>query len=236
VNDYGILPDEQTGFRPGHNMAVRLVSIIDQIGQSLTVNTAAAGLFIDFQAAFNQLWFSGLMLKLSRLDCPLYLMAWLITYLSERSAFISMNGKTSSTFSLYKGVPQGSCIGPVIFIVYHHDILNSISMLHWKHLFADDLAVLVSSSANWSSKVLIPNLIEQIKDVISQLMSYSLLWKQPINFQKTFWILFHRQVAPIIPQHIVCNGQSISHCNKIKYLGTTLDSKLSFTTHFNYIE
>jgi hypothetical protein len=236
VNDNGILPDEQTGFRPGHNMAVRLVSIIDQIGQSLTVNTAAAGLFIDFQAAFNQLWFSGLMLKLSRLDCPLYLMAWLITYLSERSAFISMNGTTSSTFSLYKGVPQGSCIGPVIFIVYHHDILNSISMLHWKHLFADDLAVLVSSSANWSSKVLIPNLIEQIKDVISQLMSYSLLWKRPINFQKTFWILFHRQVTPIIPQHIVCNGQSISHCNKIKYLGTILDSKLSFTSHLNYIE
>jgi hypothetical protein len=110
-------------------------------------------------------------------------MAWLMSYLSERSAFISINGTTSSAFYLYKGVPQGSCIGPVIFIVYYHDILNSISMLHWKHLFADDMAVLVSSSANWSSRALIPNLIEQIKDVISQLMSYSLMWKQPINFQ-----------------------------------------------------
>ena len=139
-------------------------------------------------------------------------------------------------FYLYKGVPQGSCIRPVIFIVYYHDILNRISILHWKHLFPDDLAVLVSSSANWSSRILIPNLIEQIKDVISQLMSYSLMWKQPINSQKTFSVLFHRQVAPIIPQHIVCNGQSISHCNKIKYLGTILDSKLSFTSHLNYIE
>jgi hypothetical protein len=145
--------------------------------QSLMVNTAAAGLFIDFQAAFNQLWFSDLMLKLSRLDCPWYLVTWLITYLSERSTFISMNGTTSSTFSLYKGVPQGSCIGPVIFIVYHHDILNSVSMLHWGYLFADDLAIFVSSSANWSSRFLTPNLIEQIKDVISQLMSYSLMWK-----------------------------------------------------------
>ena len=49
----GILPDEQTGFRSGHNMAVRLVSITDQIGQSLSVNTAAADLFIDFEAASN---------------------------------------------------------------------------------------------------------------------------------------------------------------------------------------
>ena len=141
-------------------MAERLISIIDQIGRSLTVSTAAVGLFIDFQAAFNQLWFSRLKLILSRLDCHLYLMAWLKTYLSERSVFISINDTTSTAFSLYKGVLQQSRIGPVISIVYHHDILNSISRLHWKHVFADDLAVLVFSSANWSSRVFIPNLIE----------------------------------------------------------------------------
>jgi hypothetical protein len=236
VNDNGILPDEQTGFRPGHNMAVRLVSIIDQIGQSLSVNTAAGGLFVDFKAAFNQLWFNGLLLKLHRLNCPVYLMAWLRYYLSGRSAYISMNGSTSSIFSLFKGVPQGSCIGPVIFVVYHHDILNSMSMLHWKHLFADDLAVLVSASANWSSRTLISNLTDQIKAVLISLMSYSVTWKQPINFQKTYWVLFHRQVAPIFPPFIDCNGTMISHSRNIKYLGTILDCKLSFTSHISHIQ
>lgn len=236
VNDHGFLPDEQTGFRPGHNMAVRLVSIIDQIGQSLSVNTAAAGLFIDFKSAFNQLWFHGLMLKLHKLDCPNYLMAWLWSYLSNRSAYIDMCGSISSTFALHKGVPQGSCVGPVIFIVYHYDILNSISLLHWKHLFADDLSILISASANWSSKTLIPKLIEQIKDVIKALISYSKTWKQPINFEKTNWIIFHRQVAPKIPPYIECDGQSIFHCEKTKYLGTLIDNKLSFSSHLKLIE
>ena len=155
------------------------------------------------------------MLKLYRLNCSKYMMAWMWKYLSGRSAYITINGSTSSTFSLFKEVPQGSCIGPVIFIVYHYDILNSISLLHWKHLFADDLSVLISSSANWSSKILIPKLIKQIKEVIISLISYSTMWKQPINFQKTFWVLFHRQVAPNIPLYINCNEHVIYHSDKI---------------------
>jgi len=55
VNDHDILSDEQTGFRPGHNMTVMLISIIDQIGQSLSANTTAAVLFIEFKTVFNQL-------------------------------------------------------------------------------------------------------------------------------------------------------------------------------------
>lgn len=236
INDNAILPDEQTGFRKGHNMAVRLVSIVDQIGQCLSLNTATAGVFIDFKSAFNQLWFNGLILKLHRLNCPIYILAWLHNYLTGRSAFIDIKGSASSMFLLHKGVPQGSCLGPVIFIAYHHDILNSISMLHWKHLFADDLAVLICSSANWSSKVLIPNLIKHIEEVIISLISYSTTWKQPINFQKTYWMLFHRQIAPILPNHINCSGHVITHCDKFKYLGTFLDSKLSFSSHLSYVE
>jgi hypothetical protein len=51
INEQGVLPAEQSGFRPGHNMTVRLVAIIDQIGQSLSMNTAAAALFVDFCTA-----------------------------------------------------------------------------------------------------------------------------------------------------------------------------------------
>jgi hypothetical protein len=107
-----------------------LVSIVDQTGQSLAVNTAAAGLFIDFKAAFNQLWFNGLRLKLHKLDCPIHVMASLWKYLSSRSVYIDMNGTSSSMFALHKGVPRRLCVGPIIFIVYHYDILNSISMQH----------------------------------------------------------------------------------------------------------
>ncbi|CAF0776728.1 unnamed protein product [Didymodactylos carnosus] len=71
-------------------MAVRIVSIIDQIGQSLNQNTAAAALFVDFKAAFNQLWYKGLWLKLRGLGCPLHLLARLRSYLKNRTAYIEI--------------------------------------------------------------------------------------------------------------------------------------------------
>ncbi|CAF4105035.1 unnamed protein product, partial [Rotaria magnacalcarata] len=235
INEQGILPAEQTGFRPGHNMAVRIVAIIDQIGQSLAKNTAAAALFVDFRTAFNQLWFNGLWLKLSNLQCPLYLIAWLRHYLRGRKAYINIKSTSSTMFNLSKGVPQGSCIGPVLFIIYHHDILEALSTIHWKHLFADDLAVLFSPSPYMSSSNMINTLTEQIKHVLLRLIKYSIKWKQPINFSKTNWILFHRQVVPLIP-NIICEGHNIEHVKKFKYLGTILDAKLSFTEHIDYIQ
>jgi hypothetical protein len=155
INEQGILPAEQSGFRPGHNMAVRLVGIIDQIGQSLSKKTAAAALFVDFRTAFNQLWFNGLCLKSNNLECPMHLIAWLRHYLRGRKAYIDIKNTSPSMFNLLKSVPQGSCIGPVLFVVYHHDILEALSTIHWKHLFADDLAIIFSPSSSMSSSNMI---------------------------------------------------------------------------------
>ncbi|CAF0895753.1 unnamed protein product [Adineta ricciae] len=235
IHDQGILPAEQSGFRPGHNMAVRLVSIVDQIGQCLSKNTAAAALFVDFRSAFNQTWFGGLWLKLNNLHCPLHFIAWLRHYMKDRKAYIDIKNSTSDLFILEKGVPQGSCIGPLLFIVYHFDILESLKTIHYKHLFADDLAIVIAPSPYLASASMILDLTEQIKQVLKHLIDYANKWKQPINFSKTFWTLFHRQVAPKTPS-IEFEGQTIHHTKNFKYLGTILDAKLSFSEHIDYIK
>ena len=235
IDDNAILPDEQTGFRPRHNMATRTVAIIDQIGQGLITNTATAGLFIDYKAAFNQLWFQGLWVKLKRLNCPLQYIMWLKAYLQDRSAFIEMKGTNSKEFPLHKGVPQGSCVGPVLFIVYHHDILSGLSNLHFKHLFADDLAVILSPSATWPTKMVIPQLRCQLSNVIECLVEYSNTWKQPINYSKTYWTLFHRRIAPPT-QAIHCGNTVIEHTPLVKYLGIHIDARMAFSTHLDHIK
>ena len=235
IADRGLLPDEQSGFRPGHNMSVRIVAIIDQIGQCLSKNTASAGLFVDFKSAFNQLWFQGLWVKLLRLDCPLNLVAWLRNYLTGRSARIEIKGVSSGLFPLLRGVPQGSCVGPVLFILYHFDMLDAFSPVHWKHLFADDLAIIIAPASTLAPSNMMQALVDHLLVVLRQLLEYSVKWKQEINFNKTYWILFHRQVAPRVPD-VSIDGRSIARVSNFKYLGTILDAKMSFSPHISYIQ
>ncbi|CAF1322410.1 unnamed protein product [Adineta ricciae] len=206
-------------------MSVCIVSMI----------TAAAALFADYNSAFNQLWFNGLGLKLNKLYCPLYIIAWLKQYLCRRKAYINMKNTSSSIFNLSKGVPQGSCIGPVLFIVYHHDILEALSTIHWKHLFADDLATLIAPSSALTPKEMMKSLRRQLARILRSLINYSITWKQPINFNKTYWTLFNRQVNPKVST-IKCEGRKVKHLNQIKHLGTILDTKLSFQAHIDYIK
>ena len=152
-----------------------------------------------------------------------------------RSAYIDIKNTSSTPFNLSKGVPQVSCIGPVLFIIYRYDILEALSTIHWKHLCADDLALLLSPSSSMSSGNMIYALTEQIKQVLRRLIDYSSKWEQPINFNKTYWTLFHCQVDPKILQ-IRCAGHNIEHVDKFKYLGTIFDAKLTFNAHIDYIK
>ena len=94
-------------------------------------------------------------------------------------------------------------IGPVLFIVYHYDLTESLATIHWKHLFADDLSILFAPDSSLSSSNMIKDITEQIVKVLNRLIDYSKYWKQPINYSKTYWMLFNRQVAPQLPE-IVC--------------------------------
>ncbi|CAF4653727.1 unnamed protein product [Rotaria sp. Silwood1] len=86
-----------------------------------------------------------------------------------------------------------------------------------------------------SSSNMINALANQIKHVLLHLINYSIKWKQPVNFSKTCWILFNRQVVPRI-SNTICNGHNIEHVKKFKYLGTILAAKLSFTAHIDSIK
>jgi hypothetical protein len=82
---------------------------------------------------------------------------------------------------------------------YHYDILNAVSSLRFKHFFAGNLAVVLSPSATVSLKFIILYLSQQIFNITEGLCYYAITWKQPLNFEKTYWTLFHQQMSPTIP-------------------------------------
>jgi hypothetical protein len=98
-----------------------------------------------------------------------------------------------------------------------------------------DLAVVITPSATWSPKVLIPYLSKQVSNIINDLVSYATTRKQPLNVNKTYRTLFHRQILPKIPI-IYCQNNIIERIPKFKYLGVILDARLSFNYHLDYIK
>ena len=123
--------------------------------------------------------------------------------------------------SLLRGIPQGSYVGPVLFIPFHHSTGDN--------LFADDLSILIAPSTTLSPTNMMPRLAEQIKEALKQLLKYAVKYRQEINLRKTGWILFHRQVAPRIPD-INVDGNIINHLPHSKYHGTLL--KFVLTSKF----
>ena len=87
-----ILPAQQSGARPHQTTVSRVNALLDQIRQSHHCNTFATVAYIDSQQAFDKLWHEGLILKLSRLDCPYPYMAWIVNYFSDRSLTIDYGG------------------------------------------------------------------------------------------------------------------------------------------------
>ena len=109
---------------------------------------------------------------------------------------------------------------------------DSITSVHWKNLLADHLLVVFASALTLAAANMMLTLVDQMKEILKQLLQYSIQRKQEIRFKMTFWILFHRQVAPRIPD-IAVEGNQIVHVKIFQYLGTLLDAQLSFVPYIN---
>lgn len=146
ITDHSVLPSEQSAFRQGQSTTNRFAHFLQHLTSGLQQQTASLVLYIDFTKAFDQLWHDALIYKLYRLQCPFELMIFVIEYLRNRKCLISMNDLISPLIPVQKGVPQGSCLGPVLFLLFHSELPQSIPSASHCHLFADDLAVVVHAS------------------------------------------------------------------------------------------
>lgn len=118
ITDYSILPSEQSGFRPGHSTNNRFAHFLQHLTSGLQQQTASLVLYIDYTKAFDQLWHDALIYKLHHLECASELLTFIIEYLRNRHCYISMNQLISPLISVRKGVPQGSCLGPTLFLLF----------------------------------------------------------------------------------------------------------------------
>ena len=137
-------------------------------------------IFCDISKAFDKVWHRGLLFKLRQNGIKGKLLAWISNYLSSRKQRVKINSATSSLLSVNAGVPQGSVLGPLLFLVYMNDTAENLLSL--VRLFADDSSVFVSAT-NFKD-------IEVINHDLSLISEWAKKWLVGFNPIKTVAICF----------------------------------------------
>ena len=158
ITKYNLLYDKQFGFRSNHSTLFAVLSIIDKIQKAIEDGNFSCGIFLDLSKAFDTVNHQILLKNLEYYGIRGITNDWFKSYLYNRKQFVSSGNFKSDMLHVSCGVPQGSVLGPVLFLLYVNDFHKSSNILDF-HLFADDSNIVLTDN-NFSRSELTIN--EQI--------------------------------------------------------------------------
>jgi len=222
IDKHDLLSDCQYGFRQNRSTNFALMELIEEICSSLDNKKNTIGVFIDLRKAFDTLDHDLLLRKLNHYGVRGIAHEWLKSYLSNRKQFVQINDIRSNRLNILCGVPQGSILGPKLFILYINDICN-VSDIMRLILFADDTNIF-KSGHNLNA------LAAEISLELNKLQVWFNVNKLSLNVQKTNYILFGRTHTNEANEEIkiFINGKEIDRVKSTKFLGVIIDSKLNW--------
>ncbi len=225
-----VLYKHQFGFRQNHSCQQAIITLIEKITSCLDTGDLVIGVFIDLKKAFDTVNHKILLKKLHAYGIRGSFYRWFESYLSDRSQYVTYNGCKSKTECIACGVPQGSILGPLLFIIYMNDICN-VSNLLFTILYADDTCVLLNG------KDLI-ELYNALNVELALLVTWLKSNKLSLNVKKSYYIIFHRARLKLTDSNcLICMDQcNLNRTLTLKYLGIILDSKITWIPHITYVK
>lgn len=215
----------QHGFREKRSCQTQLLMLIDDILKSINQRSQVDLILLDFSKAFDMVNHEKLLYKLHYYGIRGQTLSWIKSFLDNRSQSVVVNGSKSSTIPVSSGVPQGSVLGPLLFLIYINDLPDFVK--HSKvRLFADDTALYLSLTVSSHSSLL--------QQDLHQLEQWESKWEMKFNPSKCQVIQITKRKLVISTKYRLHNT-FLETVSSAKYLGVTISSDLNFNKHIDNI-
>ena len=217
---HNILLRNQHGFRNGLSCETQLLEFVQELHESQHAGVQIDAVVMDFSKAFDKVAHNRLLYKLERYGIQGNALAWIRGFLTGRTQQVVLDGRTSRAVPVTSGVPQGSVLGPLLFVIYINDINTNITSDI--RLFADDTIIyrMIHTTADTA----------RLQDDINTLAKWSYDWQMEFHPAKCNVIRITRARKPIICEYKLY-GSTLEAVSSTKYLGVNLTSDLRWNQH-----
>lgn len=224
LEDNNLLYSKQHGFRKGLSTITQLLEIAHDFATVINSRLQCDAIFIDFSKAFDKVPHQKLIDKLKIIGIETNIVHWIAAYLSNRSQHVKVNDAESEELDVYSGVPQGSVLGPILFLIFVNDIHCHVEPDVTVRLFADDCVIYTTVRA----------IDDQLRlnTSLTNISRWCQEWGMEINVGKTSYMHITRKRAPLkFAYHL--NGLHVAEAASVKYLGVTITNTLKWDVHIN---
>ena len=222
---HGILVDNQHGFRAKRSCESQLIITTHDLAEIINRKSQADLAILDFSKAFDKVPHKRLLAKLDYYGLRGQTNQWFTSFLTDRSQRVLVDGESSDERPVTSGVPQGSVVGPVLFLLFINDIANNLDCR--VRLFADDCLVY--------REIQTPEDSLKLQTDLNSLIEWSADWQMAFNVDKCFIMRVTLNRRNVVSHQYTMAGANLKMVDSQPYLGVHLHSKLSWDVHLNHV-
>lgn len=227
VEKHNLLYRYQFGFRENYSTTLAVMEAMDYCYDNIDKKNLVLGLFLDLEKAFDTVQHEALLAKLYHYGIRGLMYNWLSNYLHDRCQYTVVNGVASERALLPCGLPQGSVLSPLLFLLFINDIHRAVQT-DLPRLFADDTSVFLTASNEAELQL-------RANEVAIKLEKWLLANRLSLNVSKTNYIVFNPNRKTISSINLNFFGQNVQEVTFTKFLGLQIDKELTWKAHIEHL-